>query len=218
MKSSYVLSILVVAIQAACASENGSTSTTPSSNAGGAGSSAAGSSSATGGAGSSAAGSSSVTGGTGPITVVGGGLPDPGAATALSQNECYVGLKIPNVTYVNASCSASTTASGINALGPNAWNDYRLGVHISLNKPPAIGTLNLASLTITIPNGGVTLSWDAPVDACTATATDSVADTFMGRVYYSIGISCTKPAVPTTDPSLAPLTLDQFAIVTFFSA
>ena len=207
MKYSCALSIFVVAIQAACSSNDGSTSN-PSSNVGGTSSSV--------GGGASVAGSSSA-GGTGSLTVVPAGLPDPAAATALSQQECYVGLKIPNATYTGAGCSASTTTSGVTELGPKAWNDVRLSVSISLNTPPAIGRLDLASLTIRVPNGDVTSTWDAPIDACTATATGSATDSFMGRIYYSIDITCTKPALPTSDASLAPLTLNQFALVTFFS-
>lgn len=206
MKYSYVLSILALALQAACASEDGSTSTTESTNAGGAGSSAAGGN------------TSSSTGGAGAITVIAGGLPDQEAATSLSQKECYVGLKIANVTYSGASCSGSSTISGVNAIGPNSWKDVRLSIDITLNAAPAIGKLDLASLTIEIPNGDGTASWEAPVEACTATATDSATDNFMGWIYYSIDISCTKPATPTMDPSLAPLPLSQFAIVTFFKA
>ncbi|HEY5957775.1 MAG TPA: hypothetical protein VIV60_14525 [Polyangiaceae bacterium] len=204
MKYSYFVLLLALTTQVACASDDGASSTTESSNAGGTGSSSAGSSS---------------TGGAGSNSVIPGGIPDPGAATALSQTECYVGLKVANVTYSGAACSASSTTSGVTAMGPKSWDDVRLSLEINLNSPPGIGKLDLASLTIRIPNAdGTSSSFEAPVDACTATATDSAKDDFMGWIYYSIDISCTQPAMPTTDASLAPLPLNQFAIVTFFKA
>jgi hypothetical protein len=146
------------------------------------------------------------------------GSNDKGADAALSQTECYVGLKVSDVTPTGAACSGSDTFSSVSSIGPDSWDDMLVNVDIELNKPPAIGKLDLASLTVTIPNDDKTMStWEAPEGACTATATDSAKDDFMGWVYYSIDIACTKPAVPTSDTSLEPLPLNQFTIVTFFS-
>jgi hypothetical protein len=143
---------------------------------------------------------------------------DKGADAALSQTECYVGLKVSDVTYTGSACSGSDTDSNVSAIGPDSWDDTRLNVDIELNSPPVIGKLDLASLTISIPNDDKTMStWEAPEGACTATATDSAKDEFMGWVYYSIDIACTQPAVPTSDTSLEPLPLNEFTIVTFFS-
>lgn len=140
------------------------------------------------------------------------------ADAALAELGCYVDLNVSDVAYTGAACSGSGQASTVSALGPDSWDDTRISVSISLSAPPAIGILDVSSLTIEIPNeDGTAASWTAPLDACTVEATGSKIDPDMGWTYFRIDVACTSPATPTADTSLSPLELGQFSIVTFFA-
>ncbi len=141
-----------------------------------------------------------------------------GPDAALDARDCYLGLTVPGgVAYAGYACSGSSQASTVSGLGPDSFNDVRLTVSLSLDAPPAIGALELASLSVSIPSATSTpAQWDAPVNSCTATAPKSATDADFGWIYYRIDIVCTEPATPAADNPGAPMDLGEFSIVTFF--
>lgn len=139
------------------------------------------------------------------------------ADEAVGRKECFVGLPLPGVSYTGYACSGTSASSTVSAIGPTSWDDVRVSVDLSLKAPPAIGQLQLESLTIRVPNADKTSSsWDAPVDNCTATAVKSAVDEDFGWTYYRIDLVCTEPAMPAADNAKEPMVLGSFSIVTFF--
>lgn len=90
-------------------------------------------------------------------------------------------------------------------------------VSLTLNTPPALGKLDVASLQVSIPGGPEGKLWDAPRNACTLTATKSFLKEDFGWMYYRIDVSCAAPATPATDNPGKPLDLGDFSLVTFFT-
>jgi hypothetical protein len=140
-----------------------------------------------------------------------------GANAALANRECYLGLQVPGVTHTGFACSGSETHSSVTGLKPNAF-EPALSVSLALVDAPAIGDLNLTSLSVDIPKEGVSQRWEAPADACQAIATDSATEEDFGWVYFRIEISCSQAALPADANPGAPLELGDFVLVTFFSA
>jgi len=140
-----------------------------------------------------------------------------GADNALAQKDCYVGLPTPGVTYTGYGCSGTSTSSTVSALGPKSWDDVRMTISLTLNTPPSLGVLDLETLTVQVPTADATPTWNAPLGACVATATKSAVDADFGWVYFLIDISCNLPALPATGNPGAPLDLNSFSIVTFFT-
>jgi hypothetical protein len=146
------------------------------------------------------------------------GAASRGADEALAEPTCYVDLKLSDVEYTGGACSGSSQSSTVSALGPDSWDDTRITVTIALNKPPAVGMLDVSDMTIQQPkDDGTTSSWRAPLDACTFEAIGSNVDSDMGWTYFRIDVACTSPATPIDDAALGPLELGQFSIVTFFT-
>jgi hypothetical protein len=143
------------------------------------------------------------------------GIPK-GPDEALNAKDCYLGLGVSGTAYSGYSCSGTTQSSSVSGLGPSSFDDVRMTVDISLNTPPAIGELDVESLTFRTPTTGE--SWTASMGSCTAKAVKSATDTDFGWVYYRIDIVCTAPATPATGNPGEPLELGQFSIVTFFTS
>jgi hypothetical protein len=142
-----------------------------------------------------------------------------GPDEALNERNCYVGLSLPGAKYTGFACSGITRDSTVSAIGPKSWNDVLLSIDLSLKSPPAIGSLDLAELTFSIPNAdGSSLIWNAQLESCTAQAVKSALDDDFGWMYYRIDLNCTKPALPADGNSREPMELGQFSIVTFFKA
>jgi hypothetical protein len=157
-------------------------------------------------------------GGTGTGTGTGTGFGQDTPEKALAETTCYLDLATPDLDkYSGTACSGTDTDSSVEGLGPDSWDDIRMTVSLALNAPPALGKLDVSSLSIQIPSKGTTPSWEAPLDSCTITATDSAKDTDFGWIYFRIDISCTAPATPAEGNPGAPLELGEFTIVTFFT-
>lgn len=139
---------------------------------------------------------------------------DP-AATALARHDCYLGLQVPGVTHTGFACSGAGTSSSISAFHPNTL-EVAIRLSIDLAEEPALGELTLASLVVEIPEGDVAQRWNAPVQACTAVATDAAVDEQFGWTYFLIDVSCSEPAQPEDTNPDGPLDLEAFRIVTFF--
>ncbi len=139
------------------------------------------------------------------------------ADAALAQRDCYIGLQVPGVEHTGFSCSGSSAQSSVSGLVPNRF-DVALSVTLALAEPPALGELSLTSLAVEIPEGDTRNRWEAPVEACTATAIGSATDEDFGWVYYRIDISCTEPALPIDPNPGDPIELGEFTIVTFFTS
>jgi len=144
----------------------------------------------------------------------GTGERDPVEA-ALAQRDCYIGLELPDVTHTGFACSGSETSSSVSAFRPNTF-DLALGISLNLAEAPALGELELTSMVLEVPDGEMTQRWNAPVQACSAVATDSAVDEDFGWTYFSIDISCSEPALPQETNPGDPLELGAFSIVTFF--
>lgn len=140
-----------------------------------------------------------------------------GPDAALANKDCYLGLQVPGVSHSGFACSGADSSSSVSGLAPNSF-DAALTVSLSLSSPPAIGRLDLSSLTVTRPEGGVSNDWDAQIDSCNATATKSALDTNMGWNYFLIDIACSLPALPVDNNPGQPLELGNFSIVTFFTS
>ncbi|HEY6725865.1 MAG TPA: hypothetical protein VI197_17650 [Polyangiaceae bacterium] len=139
---------------------------------------------------------------------------DP-AATALARHDCYVGLQLPGVTHTGFACSGTGTSSSVSAFHPNTL-EVAIRVSMDLAEEPALGELTLTSLVVEVPDGDVPQRWDAPVQACTAVASDTAVDEQFGWTYFSIEFSCSEPALPQDGNPGDPLDLGAFSIVTFF--
>lgn len=143
-----------------------------------------------------------------------GGSSSP-ADAALSRRDCYLGLQVPGVRHTGFGCSGTETSSSVSGFKPNEF-EVALSVSLTLAEPPALGDLALSRLTVSIPEGDAMRRWEAPVESCSAVATDSAVDSDFGWVYFRIDISCVEPAQPE-DAAEDPLDLGNFTIVTFFS-
>jgi hypothetical protein len=139
------------------------------------------------------------------------------ADAALAQLDCYIGLNVPGVSHTGFSCSGSSSQSTVSGLVPNTFK-VALSVTLSLAEPPTLGELSLTSLVIDIPEGEMSQRWEAPLESCTAIATNSAVYEDFGWIYYRIDISCTEPAEPVDPNPGNPIELGEFAIVTFFSS
>ncbi len=146
----------------------------------------------------------------------GSGGQGAGADRALAQRDCYLGLQVPGVSHTGYACSGTDTTSSVSGLEPSNF-EPALSVSLTLAEPPEIGDLILTSLTLDIPEAGVSQRWEAPVAACNATAIASAVDPDFGWTYFRIDITCSAPAVPIGDNSGDPIELGDFSIVTFFS-
>ena len=138
------------------------------------------------------------------------------AEAALARHECYLGLQVPGVTHSGFACSGTGTSSSVSAFRTNTF-ELALGVSMSFAEAPAVGELSLTGMTVEVHEGEVTQRWDAPVEACSAMATDSSVDQDFGWTYFSIDVSCSEPALPQDTNPGDPIELGDFSIVTFFT-
>jgi hypothetical protein len=142
-----------------------------------------------------------------------------GPEEALADHDCFLGLAPAGVSYTGYGCSGTSQSSTVSGIGPDSFSDIRMTLWMDFAAPPAVGVLELESLTIDIPNGDAdTQSWEANVATCTATATDMAEDADMGWVYYQIEIECSEAAAPAEGNTAAPLPLGKFSVVTFFAS
>lgn len=139
------------------------------------------------------------------------------AESAIAQGKCFLGLTSGGVEYAGFACSGAQTSSSASGLGPDSWDDIDMTVSLALNTPPALGKLDVESLQVSIPGGPDGKLWDAPLNACTLTATKSFLKEDFGWMYYRIDVSCSAPALPATDNPGKPLDLGDFSLVTFFT-
>jgi hypothetical protein len=138
------------------------------------------------------------------------------ADAALADRNCFIGLQVPGVEHEGFACSGTTMFTTVSGLVPNMF-EPALSVDLGLNTVPAVGPLDVQSITIDVPDSGMSQLWDAPVASCTAVAVDSALDDFMSWMYYRIDISCSEPAVPQATNPGQPLALGDFIIVSFFT-
>lgn len=137
---------------------------------------------------------------------------DSEADAALAEPTCYLGLKIPGVSYSGIACSGTTTRSSVTGVSNST---PVISVAVLLDAPPAVGPLSVSSMTVDLPTDGTSHLWIAP-SSCTLEATGTAVEEFFGWDYYRIDVSCSEPAVPDSGNSGEPLELGDFSIVTFF--
>lgn len=136
------------------------------------------------------------------------------ADAALADPTCYLGLKVPGLSYSGVGCSGTATRSSVT--GVSSSFGPVISVAVVLDTPPAIGPLSVSSLTVDLPTDGTSHLWIAP-SSCTLEATGKTVDDFFGWDYYRIDVSCPEPAAPDNGNSGEPLELGEFSIVTFFN-
>jgi hypothetical protein len=124
---------------------------------------------------------------------------------------------VPGVSFRGIGCSGTPTLTSVTGLKDSSF-DPAVRVTLELGTPPAVGALDLTSLTVVVPDStGTEQSWEAPVGACTAQAVATQRDDFFEWDYYRMDLSCSEQAMGVDGNTAAPLELGDFIVVSFFA-